>query len=166
MKNIFVISDHHFGHANFLNFKNSAGEQIRKFSNVTEMDEHMIERHNSVVKDGDIVYFLGDVFFGKGYTNVFALKGKKRLILGNHDNPLDENLMKHFEKVMIWRMFKEFNCVFTHIPIHESGLFKVKYNIHGHIHEQNSPTEQHINVCVEKMNYTPIHIEELMKGKK
>lgn len=166
MNNIYVISDHHFSHVNFLNSKDENGNQIRKFPSIKEMDEFMIECHNSVIKDNDHVYFLGDVFFGKGYTNLFALKGKKRLILGNHDNPLDENLMKHFQKVMIWRIFKDFNCVLSHIPLREDDLRKVEYNVHGHIHEKNSPTPQHINVCVEKMNYTPIHIEELMKGKR
>lgn len=165
MRDIFIISDTHFSHKNFLNFKNEKDEYIRKFSSVEEMDELMIENWNKVVKDGDIVYHLGDVYFNKGYTHLHRLKGRKRLILGNHDDIKDMKLLNIFEKVMIWRIFKEFNCVLTHIPMHESGFYeKVDYNLHGHIHAQKSPTEQHINCCVEVMNYTPVSIEEIAKN--
>jgi len=34
-------------------------------------------------------------------------------------------------------------------------------NVHGHIHQNPSPTEFHRCVCVEQINYTPINIEEL-----
>ena len=56
MSDIWVISDTHFGHNNMLKFKDKNGDPIRpNFSSTEEMDEHMIERWNSVVKDGDIV---------------------------------------------------------------------------------------------------------------
>lgn len=162
---IFVVSDTHFGHKNFLNFTNEDGTKIRPFSSVEEVDQLMIDNWNRVVTDSDIVYHLGDVYFGGRHGILHALKGKKRLILGNHDNGKDQNLHQVFQKIDVWRMFKEYNCVLTHIPIHESGLYKVDYNVHGHIHQQNSPTSRHINVCVEKINYTPVPLEELMKGK-
>lgn len=163
MKNIFIISDTHFSHSNFLTFKDAKGELIRKFSSVEEMDEHMIENWNKTVNDGDLVYHLGDVFFNDGYKHLYKLKGRKRLIVGNHDELKNERLMNAFEKVMMWRIFKEHNCVLTHVPIHNSNLYKVKFNLHGHIHEQTSPTEQHINCCVEWRNYTPVHIEDYAK---
>jgi len=63
---------------------------------------------------------------------------------------------------MMWRMFPEFNCVLTHVPLHESTMFKVEYNLHGHIHQNASPSPQHINCCVEVQDYTPKSIEELV----
>lgn len=162
---IFVVSDTHFGHANFLNFENEDGTKIRPFSSVEEMDQLMLDNWNRVVTDSDIVYHLGDVYFGKSHGILNALKGKKRLLLGNHDQGKDENLHKVFQKIELWRLFKEWNCLLTHVPMHESGLMKVDYNVHGHIHQNDSPTPVHINACVEKMNYTPIPLEELMKGK-
>jgi calcineurin-like phosphoesterase family protein len=162
-RNIFVISDTHFGHSKFLTFKDVNDELIRKFSSVEEMDETMIENWNKVVKDKDIVYHCGDVYMNDGHKNLARLKGRKRLVVGNHDNLKSEHLHKHFEKIMMWRVFKEHNCVLTHVPIHDSALhIKVDYNIHGHIHEKLSPTNDHINVCVEHHNYTPINLEELM----
>lgn len=165
MKDIFVISDTHFGHANMLKFTDNAGVLIRPlFESVEHMDETMIENWNSVVKDDDIVYHLGDVYIGgnRGNTVLPRLRGRKRLILGNHDNGKDQNLLKNFQKIMMWRMFPEFNCVLTHVPIHESGLNKVTYNLHGHIHQNTSPTPVHINCCVEVQDYTPKAIEDLV----
>ena len=164
MSNIFIISDTHFGHANILKFTDSTtGERIRpQFASVEEMDEHMVERWNSVVGDSDIVYHLGDVYFEHGHRVLPRLKGRKRLILGNHDNGKSEYIQKYFQKVLMWSMFPEFNCVLTHVPIHESGMYKVQYNMHGHIHQNASPTERHINCSVEVQNYTPRLIQDLI----
>jgi len=141
----------------------TTGERIRPlWESVTDMDEYMIQQWNKTVQDQDIVYHLGDVYFSNGRDILPRLRGRKRLILGNHDNGKDQNLHKHFEKILVWRMFPEFNCLLTHVPVHESTLFKVQYNLHGHIHQQSSPTAQHVNCCVEVQDYTPKSIEELV----
>ncbi len=57
------ISDTHFFHANILKFLNKQEQRIRPFQSLEEMHELMIERWNSVVKDRDYVYHLGDVTF-------------------------------------------------------------------------------------------------------
>ena len=163
MRNIFIVSDTHFGHSNILKFTGEDGALIRpQFSSVEDMDEQMVDRWNSVVRDRDIVYHLGDVYFGDGHRVLKRLRGRKRLILGNHDNGKASYLQTSFEKILMWRMFPEFNCVLTHVPIHESGMYKVQYNLHGHIHQNPSPNEQYINCCVEVQNYTPRSIEELI----
>lgn len=164
MVDIWIVSDTHFGHSNILGFKHTDGTLIRgsRFSSVEEMDEHMVERWNSVVGDGDIVYHLGDVYFEHGHRVLPRLKGRKRLILGNHDNGKASYLQVNFQKILMWRMFPEFNCVLTHVPIHESGMFKVQYTLHGHIHQHDSPSLRHINCSVEVQDYTPKHIEELI----
>lgn len=164
MREIFIVSDTHFGHGNMLKFTDSAtGARIRPlWESADEMDEYMIQKWNEVVRDEDIIYHLGDVYFRNGAEILPRLRGRKRLILGNHDNGKDQNLHKHFEKIMMWRMFPEFNCLLTHVPVHESALFKVEYNLHGHIHQNASPTSKHINCCVEVQDYTPKSIEELV----
>ncbi len=52
--NIFIISDHHFYHSNIIQY------QRPEFNNVMEMNEYIINCHNSVVSSNDIVIFLGD----------------------------------------------------------------------------------------------------------
>lgn len=128
----------------------------------------MIQKWNSVVKDGDSVYHLGDVYFG-GYhspesiTKILkSLKGRKRLVVGNHDDLKDPVLHECFSKISMWRFFKEQNILATHVPLHETSLYNKGLNIHGHIHTQESPEGPYRNLCVEKINYTPIHMEELI----
>ena len=172
-RDIWVISDTHFDHANILTFKDSEGKPTRVFDDVEEMNEHMIERWNSVVKPGDKVYHLGDVLFGNRKEewmnkNMQRLNGQKRLIVGNHDNIKFHAAGGWWSKIDLWRMWPEFGLLFTHVPVHESTLKEnhrwgegKMVNVHGHIHQNPSPTEFHKCVCVEQVGYTPVNIEEL-----
>lgn len=178
-RDIWLISDTHFGHANILNFRDSTtGELIRgaRFSSVEEMNETMVENWNKTVKPGDIVYHLGDVFFGpkEDFLKLWKwLPGSKRLILGNHDDAKFFVKNELVTKVQVWREFHEYGLLLSHIPLDPSGLKRYRHgvfseenkidllNVHGHIHQNPSPTEHHRCVCVEHIDYTPIHIEEL-----
>lgn len=169
MRNIWFLSDHHFDHANMLKFKDDAGNPIRPFSSVEEMNEAMIERHNSVVRAGDIFYDCGDVTFKPGlYWKIGPrLNGKKRLLLGNHDDGRNFDLLKHFEKVGIWRLFKEQNIVFSHIPLRlDQFRQKVQFCGHGHIHQNMIDDPRYINLCVEHNDYTPVHMDQLIETMK
>lgn len=173
-KNIWVVSDTHFNHTNILRFTDSnTGELIRPgFKDVTEMNETMIQNWNSVVRPGDKVYHLGDVFFGdkEWFKRMWPrLMGSKRLLVGNHDDIPFLSSGGFFQKVQMWRCFAEFNILMTHVPIHDSGLYRNRsrdrpmLNVHGHIHQNKSPQGPYHCVCVEHTNYTPVHIEDLAK---
>lgn len=160
-RNIWLISDTHFGHENIIKYCN------RPFSSATEMDEYLTEMWNQTVEDGDIVYHLGDVYFSNK-SILKKLKGRKRLILGNHDNGKDQNLLSSFQKVSCWRMFPEFGLLLTHVPVHKTTLQRPKgsklKNIHGHTHNNGEPDGDKVNyrsVCVELIDYRPINIEEV-----
>ena len=168
MRDIWVISDTHFGHEGILKFKDDKDNVVRDFTCVADMDELMIQNWNKVVKQGDLIYHLGDVFFGpkENFQKMWPrLKGSKRLIVGNHDDIKYLSSGGFFQKVMMWRCWKEFNMIMSHVPIHMSEE-RSSYNVHGHIHQNNSPTKDHYNVCVEKQNYCPIHIEDLAERMK
>lgn len=174
-RNIWITSDTHLSHANILKFTdNDTGELIRgnRFANIDEMDECILENWNSVVKQGDIVYHLGDVTFDKERFAAMWPKfnGSKRLIVGNHDDIRFLSSGGFFKKVQMWRMFPEFGLMLSHVPLHESSLRRGSPNdpdapmllgIHGHIHQNPSPVGPYRNVCVEVTDYTPVNIEEL-----
>lgn len=159
---IFVVSDTHFGHENILRFTNEDGSKVRTFSSVEEMNETMVQNWNKVVSDSDIVYHLGDVYFGKGWQHLDRLKGRKRLILGNHDNAKCEHIVRNFQKILMWRMFPEYNALLTHVPVHKSCLYKTKYNVHGHVHRNSLPEEEYINCSVEVIDFTPTPLEVII----
>lgn len=170
MSNIWVTSDTHFNHKNILNFHDDEGKRVRPFNSVEEMNEVLIERWNEVVKPGDKIYHLGDVFFGPKEwieNNWRKLNGKKRLIVGNHDDIPYIVQQRMFEKVDLWRMFSEFNLLLTHVPVHNSTLYERRFkdkpmiNVHGHIHSNASPAGPYVCVCVEQTDYRPVNIEEL-----
>lgn len=163
---IWVISDTHFGHKNILNFTNEDGSPLRDFSSVEEMDEYMIDKWNSVVKPQDKVYHLGDVFFGSFShyeTNIHPrLNGKKRLVVGNHDNI--KRLAPLFQKVVMWRVMGLDGLLLSHTPQHPQALTanrKGLYNVHGHIHSRPAPEGDYKCVCVEQVDYTPVNLDEL-----
>lgn len=164
MRKIFVISDTHFGHENILKFKDAQGSHFRGdlFSSVEDMNDCIVSLWNDTVADTDIIYHLGDVFFGDGHKVLPLLKGRKRLILGNHDNGKSKYLQDCFQKISMWRMFPDLGCVLTHVPILIPEFAKFKYNVHGHIHQNQSPSGTHINVSCEAVRYRPVDIEELM----
>lgn len=159
MADIWVISDTHFNHKNIIEFCN------RPYKYAKEMDWDMVDKWNSVVKPQDHVYHLGDVYMkaAPGYMNNLLdnLNGKKRLLLGNHDDGKDKVLCSHFEKIMLWRDWRDFGILMSHIPLHPNNIIKDRINVHGHIHQNKSPEGPYRCVCVEQINYTPINIEEL-----
>lgn len=164
IRDIWVSSDWHLSHANILKFRDKNGNPIRSFSSAEEMDETLIERHNARVKDGDYFYNLGDVsFHNPSLPKLMArFKGKKRLILGNHDRVKEQQLYLYFQKITTERVFRDFNLHFTHIPVHPDSIKMNCHLVHGHIHEKKINDPRYINVCVEHTDYRPLHIEEIV----
>lgn len=86
------IADPHFGHVSIIKNCN------RPFGSAEEMDAEIVRRWNAVVKnDDDITYILGD--YGRpgkdplAFRRLFhSLRGKKVLIIGNHDLRKDGKL--------------------------------------------------------------------------
>ena len=153
-------------HSNILKFTDDAGVKIRPFASIEEMHEVMIERWNSVVKPQDKVYHLGDVTFRYGgeFTNLMSrLRGHKRLIVGNHDKIWDPNLIRSFDKVDLWKGFKDFNFTASHFPLNLDTLRDGAFNVHGHVHANSLKDKNYINVSVEVRNYTPVNIDEIVQ---
>lgn len=88
----FYIADTHLGHERLLSM------QPRPFDTIAEHDEAIVERWNSVVGPEDIVYHLGDFAFAlkrdaDRVREIFnRLKGRKHLVIGNHDTDKRGNL--------------------------------------------------------------------------
>jgi calcineurin-like phosphoesterase family protein len=170
--NIFFISDHHFAHSKPYNtFLRKDGSFLRnEFANAEEGDQAIIDRHNAVVKDNDRVYFVGDVCFHRKHLyKVGQMKGRKVLIKGNHDLLALKEYQEYFDDVRAIHQFS--GLLITHIPVHEQSLGRWGFNVHGHLHwevirdKAGNPDPRYFNVSVERVNYTPISLEEVKKFK-
>lgn len=137
---IWFTSDLHFGHKNIIKFCN------RPWDTVEEMDKALISNWNSVVKENDIVFDLGDFSFaGKNRWKelIQSLNGKHYLILGNHDvsrYPGDD-VMELFEWVGPQLLLNIDNryIYLNHYPfLCYAGTYRNKeqivYQLFGHVH--------------------------------
>jgi len=129
MSAVRFIADLHFGHKWMA--------EHRGFSDIHQHDEHIVNQWNSVVNKKDIVYILGDITMESAdhYYRLDAMNGRKKVVLGNHDNPRHvPELLKYVEEVSGMVNYK--GIWLTHCPVHERELeYRISRNIHGHIHE-------------------------------
>ena len=180
----YYISDLHISHKNAISFDN------RPYNNVYEMDEDIIRRWNSVVKDEDTVYVLGDMFWCKipeAIAILNRLKGKKILIKGNHDRVHDKTFREKFEKITEYLEIEDNGrkVVLCHYPIvcfknHYYGW----YHLYGHVHSsfewnmmENAKRQMNelykkdcnmynIGAMLDYMNFTPRTLDEIIEKNK
>lgn len=161
---IFVVSDTHFGHKRILEFTK------RPYSSIEDHDKDLVLRWNSVVREQDTVWHLGDVYFGgKDKHEILAhLNGNKKLVLGNHDHYPLEIYQKYFTTIMGVMVLGK--VVLTHIPIHPSELnYRFSVNVHGHMHESrildayHNSDPRYVCVSVEHTDLKPIPLWDVVK---
>jgi len=157
----FIVADQHFWHKNILWFCK------RPFSNIFEMNEEIIRRHNSVVGNDDEVYMLGDFAIGSKEWNkkIFnRLNGKKYLILGNHDGTRKKNLEIGFIDA-----YRQLVLPGGILLIHDWKKADINQNyiIHGHCHTawkyRRIGNRQFINVGVDVREFRPVLLDSVIK---
>ena len=116
-------SDHHFGHANVIDFCN------RPFSTIQEMDQSLIDNHNRLVKPEDLVIFVGDVFMyctpDRMKEVVSQLNGERKiLVIGNHDKDPRAMMNLGFDFVVSEMSMKiaDETVLFSHYPFRMGSI--------------------------------------------
>jgi len=172
---IFYTSDLHFGHRNSIDFDN------RPVSDVEEMDAWLIKNWNAKVCEKDEVYILGDF----AYRNkkpfdwyLQQLKGRKHLIIGNHDGEMlkSDTAMGYFDSVEKMQHVVDGgrHICLCHFPLAEwNGSHRGSWHIYGHIHAGRTETysfmkakEKALNAGCMINNYAPVTLEELIRNNK
>ena len=169
---IFFTADTHFGHNNVIRFCD------RPFSSAAEMDEVMIRNWNARVTGGDTVYILGDMFFRSTNAEEILqrLKGKKRLIVGNHDGSWMTNSITQ-DTSSAWTNFWKprtdgIRSPCVTIQCLPGSMPCGPYMIHGHIHNDTSADfypliaarENVLNAGVDINGFRPVTFEELLEN--
>jgi len=153
---IFLVSDLHLDHDNIIRYCK------RPFRDAREMNNVLIRNWNDTIREGDLVYFLGDLAFGRGSrtTEYYLqhLNGKKIIIRGNHDR---EYMHAYDYKIL---NYKGHEFLLVHNP-HNLPLEWNGWVVHGHTHS-NAPfingERKTINVSVDVLNFKPFNIDYLI----
>ncbi len=165
---VYVMSDHHFFHKKIIDYTRS------NFTSLESMHEYIIKSHNDIITDKDVVIFLGDYsFYCKEIANLNSnLKGKKILLMGNHD---DEKIISKAKEYGFDYVFnkpvKIGNIYMSHPALSDSDeygnykLYKKEFeenpnsnNYHGHIHEDIYINDKSTNCSGEVLDYKPMKI--------
>ena len=180
MTKTWVVADPHFGHMLM--------QKLRPWDTIKEHDEALVDNWNSVVRDGDRVYVLGDLCMNRRYiSTIEKCNGRKVLVKGNHDIFKLKDYVDYFDDIRACVVKPKIGVIMTHIPIHPSQLeYRFKLNVHGHSHEHvvqkqievreqpyymghqpevrkvNIPDDRYRCVSMEQINYTPLDFQEIM----
>lgn len=170
---IYYIGDLHLGH------EDSIYLDSRPFASVQEMDKEIIKRWNEKVRDVDDVYILGDFCYKSERPEQWylrQLKGRKHLIVGNHDRGLLRNkeamtFFKSIEKIQ-YVIDGDERIVLCHYPIFEwNGFHHGVWHIYGHIHNRRDDTylfmrqrKAALNAGCMINNYVPSTLNELIEN--
>lgn len=175
MSKTWFISDTHFGHKNIIKFVDYSGNRLRPFSSVEEHDETIIENHNTLVSDRDRVYVMGDVAIGRrDIQTVGRLRGRKKLIKGNHDIFKLSDYAPFFEDIASCRIYPDQGVIVSHFPVHPGQLeHRFKVNWHGHLHanlvmgtgeyHKMKPDPRYFNICLEHTEFKPVEFHDLLE---
>ena len=165
---VYFISDLHLGHKSVIDMCR------RPFADVEEMNEALIAAWNGRVRKNDHVYIVGDFSFRSDVSPeeyLKRLKGRKHLIIGNHDRTWigKIDLAKYFEDwtSMLVTDFGKGKTTLCHFPM---LAFEGKYLIHGHMHNNTNRTywsylrtmDNAFNAGVDINGFMPVTFEELV----
>lgn len=148
---VFFTGCTHFGHGAIINLAK------RPFDSVEQMDAELIYRWNSVVRNQDLVYHLGDVAFGDPHEYLAQCNGRKVVIRGNHDRKIGDH--EYLEVPLSSRRF-----VMFHYPIEEwNHWYRNSIHVHCHVHSPKRITANNrVNVSVEAWDYAPVSVARVL----
>lgn len=172
---IWVSSDYHFCHDREFIWK------ARGFNSVDEMNEAIIANHNSLVKDDDEVYLLGDVMLGgaesRGIDFVKRLKGRITIIAGNHDTPARRQKYAELGIPVYDALaftYRKYHFYLSHYPtltanLEKESLKQCTLNLFGHTHQKDKffndmPFMYHCGV--DSHNCCPISLDSIIEDMK
>lgn len=170
---VWFTSDLHFWHKNICKYCD------RPYESVEEMNQGIVDNWNSVVKEDDTVFVLGDLGFcgiEKLRPLMSQLKGKIFLIQGNHDSDkvvnklYEEGIIKDYFKLLEVTIVNDEECpnqqlTLCHFPMIDwYNKEKGAWMIHAHQHQlpdTPSCSPKHWDVGLDKNGMTPINFEQL-----
>ena len=157
----FFTADLHLGHQAVIGFGN------RPFRTIEEHDRTIVNGWNNRVGSDDDVYVLGDVALGataRELRRLFGeLRGRKHLVIGNHDAPKILELPWASPPREVLRITVERQQLFmSHYPCRAwPGIFGGTLHLHGHTHGSIPDTRHSCDVGVDRWLMRPVTLTEI-----
>jgi calcineurin-like phosphoesterase family protein len=161
----YFTSDTHFNHKSIIE------ACYRPFKNVWAMNAHMIKRWNEVVRDGDLVYHLGDFALpnkgdGQEIQEILdGLNGQIYLIRGNHDRKNMGLFGGKFIKIVDLAYIKlqtGQKVMLCHYPMLSwRASHHGSWHLHGHAHGRMATRRGALDVGVDGNNFHLIGEDEI-----
>lgn len=175
MSNIWFIADTHFGDEGVL-------KQRSIFANINQHDEFLMNVWTTFIRDGDIVYCIGDMGTPSN-SSMSRLPGHKHLVIGNREEGgyttqgRDKLTTRHLTALGdVYASVRAYNSIYnkfmcSHLPLHPETIYDGFLNVHGHIHAKTveealnnrQMSDLHYNVGVDVTNFEPVSFEELLQ---
>lgn len=147
----FFTADEHYFHANIIKYCS------RPFKNVEEMNETLINNHNSVVKQEDITVHVGDFAFGLDVSSLlYRLNGKHIFIKGSHDK-----WSKHSLYLCEFNIENQLVCACHYAMRTWPRSHYNSWLVFGHSHGRLEPFGKSYDVGVDNNNFYPVSFEKL-----
>jgi len=158
-QNLFFTSDTHFSHSNICSATTKwkdAGDTVRQFSSLEEMNRTLVNNINKVVGQDDILFHLGDWSFG-GFEQIELFRSQIlckniHIVLGNHDHHIERDKdgirslfssVHHFIPHLLVKReipgsngkMERFDFCLFHYPIASwINMNQGIIHLHGHVH--------------------------------
>lgn len=161
---IWITADYHFNHTNIIKYCH------RPFSSVTEMNETIIENHNRIVENNDMVFFLGDFSLDDSVDQFLPqMNGNWIFIRGNHDAGC-----KYFTTRSLAILYRNYSILLLHDPdyVKKEQFKNKKYDVYlcGHVHDNWKSRIIHnklfYNIGVDTYNFYPTKIDRIIEEHK
>ncbi len=167
-EDIYVIADTHVGP-----YSNRT-ISLRGFKSdwIAHM-QHLLASINYAVKKQDTLYILGDVGFKNATKDledfIKSINCRVKICDGNHDSI--KQLKKLHEKGIIQDFKHEYNIQYrnnyfhlSHFPKREWEYFFLNgYHCYGHTHGQLPRYLRSMDVGIDNIGYSPIHLDEVVR---
>lgn len=172
-RQLWLTADEHYFHWRIVQYQN------RPFSGMEEMNASLVGRHNSVVKEDDVVIHVGDFAFGRApdfESAATSLNGTHFFMDGSHDRSMREYFSQKQtggkeEKLFLLPKLFEFTFQKTKVVLchyamenwwasHYTGS---SVHFHGHSHGRFVSRKQAVDVGVDTNDYYPYRIEDAIR---
>ena len=166
--NSWITSDHHFGHANIIQYCK------RPFKDVYHMNETMIEYWNAVVRPDDVVYYLGDFTLNsRAEQYVERLNGTIHFMPGSHDNWMKKDISRHEGDMWSKHSFLpplyeiKYNGVYITMCHYAMRTWPRSHHgslhVYGHSHGMLPGAGRSMDIGVDTNSFYPYRIEDIIK---